>query len=126
MDKKFTKEHEWITVSGDIGTVGISDYAQKELGDVVYVSLTKDIGETISKGDDAAEIESVKSVSQIYSPVSGEIVEFNKIFEDESQSGVINEDPYNKGWIFKIKISDKSALEDLLSEKDYSDYIKTL
>ncbi len=126
MDKKFTKEHEWITVSGDIGTVGISDYAQKELGDVVYVSLTKDIGETISKGDDAAEIESVKSVSQIYSPVSGEIVEFNKIFEDESQSGVVNEDPYNKGWIFKIKISDKSLLEDLLSEKDYSDYIKTL
>nr|HPO49104.1 glycine cleavage system protein GcvH [Spirochaetota bacterium] len=110
----------------DIGTVGISDYAQKELGDVVYVSLTKDIGETISKGDDAAEIESVKSVSQIYSPVSGEIVEFNKIFEDESQSGVVNEDPYNKGWIFKIKISDKSLLEDLLSEKDYSDYIKTL
>ncbi|HOV13837.1 MAG TPA: glycine cleavage system protein GcvH, partial [Spirochaetota bacterium] len=105
MDRKFTKEHEWIVVSNGVGTVGISNYAQKELGDVVYVSLTKDIGDKVGKGDDVAEIESVKSVSQIYAPVSGEVVEFNTIFEDESKSGVVNEDPYGKGWIFKLKIS---------------------
>ncbi|MBR6061451.1 MAG: glycine cleavage system protein H, partial [Spirochaetales bacterium] len=93
MGRKFTKDHEWITVDGNIGTVGISDYAQQQLGDVVYVTLTKDIGETIAKGDDAAEIESVKSVSQVFSPVSGEITEFNTAFDDEANSELINKDP---------------------------------
>ena len=126
MEKRFSKDHEWIAVDGEVGTVGISDYAQKQLGDVVYVSLTKDIGESVSKGDDVSEIESVKSVSQVYTPVTGEVLEFNTIFEDESKSGVINEDPYGKGWIFKIKIKNISELEELMNEKDYSDYIKTL
>ncbi|OHD10628.1 MAG: glycine cleavage system protein H [Spirochaetes bacterium GWD1_27_9] len=126
MERKFTKEHEWISCEKGVCTVGISNYAQKELGDVVYVSLTKDIGDKVNKGDDVAEIESVKSVSQIYAPVAGEVAEFNSIFEDESQSGAVNEDPYGKGWIFKLKISDEKELNDLLSEKDYEDYIKTL
>ncbi len=126
MDKKFTKDHEWIVVSDRVGTIGISNYAQKELGDVVYVSLTKDIGETVSKGDDVAEIESVKSVSQIYAPVSGEITDFNTIFEDESKSGIVNEDPYGKGWILKIKLDNLDDLNSLLTEKEYNDYIKSL
>ena len=126
MEKKFSKEHEWIVVSGDTGTVGISDYAQKQLGDVVYVSLTRDIGEKVNQYDDVAEIESVKSVSQVFTPVSGELLEFNSIFEDESKSGIINEDPYNKGWIYKIKISKKEELNSLMSEKEYDDFIKSL
>ena len=123
MGRKFTKDHEWITVDGDLGTVGISDYAQQQLGDVVYVTLTKDIGETISKGDDAAEIESVKSVSQVFSPVSGEITEFNTAFDDEANSELINKDPYNAGWIFKIKLSDPAELNDLMDEDAYNAFI---
>ena len=123
MGRKFTKDHEWITVDGNIGTVGISDYAQQQLGDVVYVTLTKDIGETIAKGDDAAEIESVKSVSQVFSPVSGEITEFNTAYDDESNSELINKDPYNAGWIFKIKLSDASELDDLMDEDAYNKFI---
>lgn len=126
MERKFTKDHEWITIEGTTGTVGISNYAQKELGDVVYVSLTKDIGEKVVKGDDVAEIESVKSVSQIYSPVSGEVLEFNTEFEDESKSVLVNEDPYGKGWILKIKVSNISELDELMNEKAYEEYLKTL
>lgn len=123
MGRKFTKDHEWITVDGEIGTVGISDYAQGQLGDVVYVTLTHDIGETVAQGDDVAEIESVKSVSQVFTPVSGEIVEFNTVFEDESKSELINKDPYNDGWIFKIKLSDPSELDSLMDEEAYKDFI---
>ena len=124
--KKFTKEHEWIKVEGEVGIVGISDYAQKQLGDVVYVSLSKEIDDEISKGDDVAEIESVKSVSQVYAPVDGKLVEFNIIFEDESKSGIINEDPYQEGWIFKLSISDTDQLEPLMDEKEYEEYISKL
>jgi glycine cleavage system H protein len=126
MDKKFSKDHEWISVANGIGTVGITQYAQKQLGDVVYVSMTKDIGEKVAAGDDTAEIESVKSVSQIFSPVSGEVLEFNPVFEDESRSGVVNEDPYGQGWIFKIKLTDPKELDALMSESDYDKYISTL
>lgn len=123
MGKKFTKDHEWITVDGEIGTVGISDYAQAQLGDVVYVSLTRDIGETVSQGDDVSEIESVKSVSQVFTPVSGEIVEFNTAFEDEANSELVNKDPYNAGWIFKIKLSNQAELDSLMDEDAYNSYI---
>lgn len=122
MGRKFTKDHEWITVEGGIGTVGISDYAQQQLGDVVYVTLTKDIGETVAKGDDAAEIESVKSVSQVFAPVSGKITEFNAVFEDEANSELINKDPYNS-WIFRIELSDDAELNDLMDEDAYSAFI---
>ena len=98
MDRLFSKDHEWITVDGTTGTIGISDYAQKQLGDIVYVSLTKNIGETVSKSDDVAEIESVKSVSQVFTPVTGEILEINPLLENESNSVLINEDPYGKGF----------------------------
>jgi len=124
--KKFTSEHEWIEVSGNTGTVGISDYAQKQLGDVVYVTMTKKVGDTVKKGEAVAEVESVKSVSEIYSPVSGKLSMFNETFLDEANSGLINQDPYGGGWIFKIEVSDSAELNALMDEKAYGDYIKTL
>ncbi len=124
--KKFTKEHEWIEIAGTTGIVGISDYAQHQLGDVVYVSLIIKIGDQVKQGDAVAEIESVKSVSQIYSPVDGKLISFNSIFEDESQSGTINEDPYGEGWIFKIEVSNIKQFDELMNESDYEKFIKTL
>lgn len=126
MEKKFSKDHEWMVIENNLVTVGISDYAQRELGDVVFVSLTRDVGDTVSAGDDIAEIESVKSVSQVYSPVDGELAEFNEIFEDESQSGIVNQDPYGEGWIFKVKVEDSAVLDSFMSEAEYEDYIETL
>jgi glycine cleavage system H protein len=126
MDRRFTKDHEWIVIENNIGTIGISDYAQKQLGDVVYVSLISAVGESVTKGAAVAEIESVKSVSQIFSPASGEICEFNIAFENESNSIIINEDPYGKGWILKIKIADTAEPENLMDDKQYDDYLKKL
>jgi glycine cleavage system H protein len=124
--KKYSKDHEWIEVNGNIGTIGISDYAQEQLGDVVFVSLLVGIDEDVLKGDEIAEIESVKSVSQVYAPVDGKIVEFNKIYEDESKSGILNEQPYGEGWIIKIEISNASQLDDLMDDAQYQEFIKTL
>ncbi len=121
--KKFTKEHEWISTEGDILTVGISDYAQRQLGDVVYIAFTKDENEKVAQNDDVAEIESVKSVSQIFSPVSGTIMAFNSELEDESKVEAVNSDPYGSGWIFKIKPSNKSELDGLMTEDQYNKYI---
>jgi glycine cleavage system H protein len=126
MDRFFSKDHEWITVDGNDGTIGISDYAQKQLGDIVYVSLTKNPGESVSKNDDVAEIESVKSVSQVFAPVSGEILEVNPLFENESNSVLINEDPYGKGWILKMKLSKPEELKELMNEEKYQEFLKTL
>jgi glycine cleavage system H protein len=124
--KYFTKEHEWIMVDGDTGTVGISDYAQKQLGDVVYVSLLKKIGDIVKINEEVAEIESVKSVSPVYCPVEGKLIEFNQLLEDQSKSGIVNEDCYGKGWLFKISVSDKTQLNTLMDENKYNDYISTL
>ena len=124
--RKFSEEHVWITVEGNIGTIGISDYAQNQLGDVVFVSLLEKVNDFVSKGDEIVEIESVKSVSQVYVPVDGKIIEFNKIFEDESKSGILNEDPYGKGWIAKLELSEPGQLDDLMDEDQYGEYINTL
>lgn len=118
---KFTKEHEWVTVEGDIGTIGISDFAQKEFGDIVYVELPS-VEKKFKKGDACANIESVKAVDDIYIPISGEIVEVNGKLEDNPEN--INKDPYGKGWIFKIKIEDKKELENLMSNIEYNDFLK--
>lgn len=124
--KKFSKDHEWILLEGNTATIGVSDYAQKQLGDVVYVSLTGEIGDEVSIGDDIAEIESVKSVSQVYAPLDGKITEFNELFEDEANSGLINEDCYGKGWILKMEVADTSQMDDLMTESDYESYVETL
>lgn len=113
---KYTNDHEWALVDGDVATIGITEYAAGELGDVVYVELPS-IGDTALKGDSIGTIEAVKTVADIYSPVSGEVVEVNEALADTSE--LVNKDPYGEGWIVKIKLSDPSELDDLLSPEDY-------
>ena len=113
---KYTDNHEWIKVDGDIATVGITDYAQKELGDVVFVEV-ETIGEELSAGDTFGTIEAVKTVADIFTPVSGEVLEFNENLEDEPE--LINSAPYEGGWIIKVKLSDASELNGLMSADEY-------
>jgi glycine cleavage system H protein len=117
---KYTQQHEWAE-NGDTVKVGVTDYAQDQLGDIVFVELPE-VGDSFEKGDECATLESVKAVSEMYSPVSGEVVEINEDLEDEP--GYINEDPYSKGWIFKIKLSDKTELESLMNKDDYLNMLK--
>jgi len=119
-DFKFTKEHEWVKVEGDIGIIGISDFAQKEFGDIVYVELPS-VGEKIKKGDACANIESVKAVDDIYTPISGEIIEVNEELENNPEN--INKDPNGKGWIIKIKIEDKKEIENLMNNNQYNNFL---
>ena len=118
---KFTEKHEWVKVDGDVAALGISDYAQKELGDVVYVELPA-IGDTVEQGDACSNIESVKAVSDIYCPVGGEIVEINEDLEDAPEN--INKDPYGDGWIFKIKMGDPGQLNELMDAAAYEKYLE--
>jgi glycine cleavage system H protein len=123
MSRYFTDEHEWIDVSGDIATVGITDYAQEQLGDIVFVELP-DEGKTFTKGDDAAVVESVKAASDIYAPVSGEVVEANGALEDEP--ALVNSDAEEDGWFFKLRITDTSELDDLMDERAYKEFVANL
>ncbi|WP_334174888.1 glycine cleavage system protein GcvH [Pseudoxanthobacter sp.] len=119
----FSKDHEWLKVEGDIATVGITTYAQAQLGDVVFVELPE-IGRTVAKGDDAAVVESVKAASEVYSPASGEIVAVNEALPDAPQT--VNEAPETDGWFFKLKLSDTAELADLLDEAAYKAFVDTL
>jgi glycine cleavage system H protein len=119
----FTDQHEWILVEGDIGTIGISEYAQEQLGDVVYVELPE-VGKAVDKGDEAAVVESVKAASEIYAPVTGEVIEVNDALAEDPAT--VNRSAMEDGWFFKVKISDPSELADLMNEKRYQDYIETL
>lgn len=123
MSIHFTKDHEFIRVEGNVGTVGISDYAQQQLGDVVYVELPT-AGKALKKGDEVAVVESVKAASEIYAPVSGDVTEVNG--ELEGAPARINEDPLGVGWFFKMNIADASELGGLMSEADYKSYIEGL
>ncbi|UCF64856.1 MAG: glycine cleavage system protein GcvH [bacterium] len=118
---KFTKEHEWVKAEGDTAVVGITDYAQKELGDVVYVELPQ-VGDSFNQGDACSNIESVKAVSDIYAPLSGEITEVNETLEDTPE--MVNKDPYGDGWIFKLKMDDPDELNELMTDEDYNEYLK--
>lgn len=120
---KFTEDHEWIRVDGDVGTIGISDYAQEQLGDVVFVELP-DIGKSVAKGDEAAVVESVKAASEVYSPVEGEISEVNDALNDNP--GLINSDAMGDGWFVKIKLADASQLDGLMDEAAYKTYVEGL
>lgn len=120
-DLKFSKEHEWVRVSGNIATIGISDYAQDQLGEIVFVELP-DEGEEFEKDDAFGVVESVKSVNDIYAPLTGRIVEVNDPVVDSPE--IVNEDPYAEGWLVKIEISDPKELGELMSAKDYEAYIK--
>ena len=117
---KYTKDHEWISIDGDSATIGITDYAQGELGDIVYVEI-ESLGEQLDKEEIFGSVEAVKTVSDLFLPVSGEITELNEGLEDNPE--LINDDPYGEGWIIKMKISNQSELSDLLSADDYKELI---
>ena len=113
---KYTKDHEWIKLDGDIATIGITDFAQSELGDIVYVEV-ETLDETLDVDEVFGTVEAVKTVSDLFLPLSGEIIEFNEGLEDEPE--VVNADPYNAGWMIKVKCSDLSQVDKLMSADDY-------
>jgi glycine cleavage system H protein len=117
---RYTKEHEWVQIAGDAGIVGITDHAQKELGDIVYVDLPK-AGTRVEKGKPLGSVESVKAVSDIFAPVSGEVIEVNDILSNKPET--LNEDPHGAGWLVKIKLSASGEIQQLLSAEDYQKYI---
>ncbi|MGD9812509.1 MAG: glycine cleavage system protein GcvH [Sphingobium sp.] len=123
MSRYFTEDHEWVDVEGDVATVGITDYAQEQLGDIVFVELPAE-GATFNKGDDAAVVESVKAASDVYAPVSGEVVEANGALEDEP--GLVNSDAEDEGWFFKLRLTDSSELEKLMNETAYAKFVEAL
>ncbi|MBX9738778.1 MAG: glycine cleavage system protein GcvH [Beijerinckiaceae bacterium] len=120
---RYTKDHEYIRVDGDIATIGITDYAQAQLGDVVFVELPAP-GLEVAKGGQAAVVESVKAASEVYAPVSGEVIEVNP--ELEAVPATVNEDPAGKGWFLKLRVADAGELDDLMDEAAYQDFLKTL
>ena len=123
MTRFFTDEHEWIDVDGDTATVGITDYAQSQLGDIVFVEVPA-VGATLSKGGDAAVVESVKAASDVYAPVAGEVVEGNAALASAPET--VNADPEGEGWFAKIKVADASAVEALMDQAAYDAYLTTL
>ena len=123
MARYFTEDHEWIDVDGDVGTVGISDYAQGQLGDIVFVEVPEE-GKQLSKGDEAAVVESVKAASDVYSPVSGTVIEGNAALAD--QPDLVNGDAEAEGWFFRLTLSDPSELEELMDETAYEAFVAKL
>ncbi|MBS0283956.1 glycine cleavage system protein GcvH [Sphingomonas sp. 67-36] len=123
MSRYFSEDHEWIDVDGEVGTVGITDYAQGQLGDIVFVEVPEE-GKALSKNDDAAVVESVKAASDVYAPVSGTVVEGNPALADEP--GLVNTDPEGEGWFFKITLSDPSELDGLMDENAYEAFVAKL
>ncbi|MFA5555733.1 MAG: glycine cleavage system protein GcvH [Flavobacteriaceae bacterium] len=117
---KYTKDHEWVVIEGDIATVGITDFAQKELGDIVYVEV-ETLDQTLDKDEVFGTVEAVKTVSDLFLPLSGEITEFNETLETNPE--LINTDPYGEGWMIKVKISDTSEIDSLLSAEGYKNLI---
>jgi glycine cleavage system H protein len=117
---KYTKDHEWIRVEGDTAVIGITDFAQQELGDIVFVEVDT-VGDEVDREDVFGSVEAVKTVSDLFMPVSGEVLEFNEAIEDDPE--LVNRDPYGEGWIVKVKISDTSELEDLLSSEAYEELV---
>ena len=118
---KYTKDHEWIKIEGTIATVGITDFAQGELGDIVYVDVDT-LDDTVAEGEVFGSVEAVKTVSDLFMPLTGEVIEFNDALEDDPE--LVNSDPYNKGWMIKIKFTDNSQLEDLLDAAAYESLVK--
>lgn len=123
MTTYFTQEHEWIKVDGDTATVGITDHAQEALGDIVFTEVP-DAGKQLSKGQEAAVVESVKAASDVYSPVSGEVTEGNQAVVDDPS--LVNSDPEGTGWFFKIRLANSGELDGLMDESAYHDWVKTL
>jgi glycine cleavage system H protein len=123
MPRYFTDEHEWIDVEDDIATVGITDYAQEQLGDIVFVELPE-VGSTLDKGGDAAVVESVKAASDVYSPITGEVIEINDGLEEEP--ALVNSSPEEDGWFFRMTLADATELQDLMDEAAYKEFVEKL
>tara|TARA_Y100001970_G_scaffold259566_1_gene340686 strand:+ start:135 stop:506 length:372 start_codon:yes stop_codon:yes gene_type:complete len=121
IEKKFTEDHEWVSIDGNIATVGISNHAQESLGDIVFIELPV-IGKTVKAKEEICVIESVKAASDIYSPLDGEIIEVNNSLENEPS--IINQEAENNGWIFKIKLAEPSQYEELMNYEDYQKFLK--
>ena len=119
-EKKYTEDHEWVSMDNDIATIGISNHAQESLGDIVFIELPS-IGKTVKAKDEICVIESVKAASDIYAPIDGEIIEVNNNLEGDA--AIINQDPENTGWIFKLKVSDLKKFNDLMNEDDYKKFL---
>jgi glycine cleavage system H protein len=122
-EMRFTKDHEWIRVDGDVGTVGISDYAQSQLGDVVFVELPE-VGREVAQGGEAAVVESVKAASEVYAPASGSVTEVNSALTDNP--ALVNQDALGAGWFLKLKLKDKAELAGLMDEAAYRSYVEGL
>ncbi len=118
---KYSKDHEWVKVEGDVGIIGVTDYAQSELGDIIYLDITTSIGIDVKKGDAIGAIEAVKTVSDVYSPISGRLIDINLSINDNPS--LVNEDPYGEGWILKIEPSDIKELDELLDANAYQKVI---
>jgi glycine cleavage system H protein len=118
---KYTKDHEWIQIEGTIATIGITDFAQGELGDIDYLDVDT-LDDTLAAGEVVGSVEAVKTVSDLFMPLTGEVIEFNDALEDDPE--LVNSDPYNKGWMIKIKFTDNSQLEDLLDAAAYESLVK--
>jgi glycine cleavage system H protein len=123
MTTRYTKEHEWIRLDGDVAVVGITEHAQSQLGDVVFVELPE-VGKSFAAGDEAAVVESVKAASEVYAPASGEVVDVNAALADTPAT--VNEDAEGKGWFLKLKLKDPAELEQLMSAEQYKDYVANL
>jgi glycine cleavage system H protein len=120
-DNRYAKSHEYVHLEGDIGTVGITEYAQKELGDVVFVELPQ-VGSQLEAGDELGSIESVKAVSELFSPISGEVVEINEALADTP--ALINTDPFGDGWMVRIKVSDATEVDELMTAEEYDEFLE--
>ena len=123
MTLHYTKDHEWVRIEGDVATVGISNHAQEALGDIVFAEVPE-AGRQLAKGDEAAVVESVKAASDVYAPVSGEVIEGNEALDGDP--GLVNSDPEGEGWFFRLKLSDTSELDALMDEAAYKDFLGTL
>ncbi|MBO9624069.1 MAG: glycine cleavage system protein GcvH [Sphingomonas sp.] len=123
MSRYYTEDHEWIEVDGETATVGITDYAQGQLGDIVFVEVPEE-GRTVAKGDDAAVVESVKAASDVYAPVAGTVIEGNPALADNP--ALVNEDPEGEGWFFKLTLADTGELDSLMDEAGYQDFVSKL
>ena len=119
-DRKYSEEHEWADVDGEVATIGISDHAQEQLGDVVFVELPE-VGATLAKGAEAGTVESVKAASEVYTPVSGEVVEINDTLADDPS--LVNSDPFGAGWFFKVRLGDAAELDALMDEAAYRAFV---
>ena len=119
----FSKEHEWVELDGDTATVGITDYAQEQLGDIVFVELPE-AGRTVARNEEFAVVESVKAASEIYAPMTGEVVEVNEVLNEEP--AVVNDDAQGAGWIARIRVTDPSEFEELMDDEAYKEYLETI